>query len=160
MLLIFQSTLPVRGATLRRSRSRPSASYFNPRSPCGERRVGVARLAHGLIISIHAPRAGSDRRPCGRARRSRYFNPRSPCGERRRASGRCCSRPGYFNPRSPCGERRKTRTSFPSFKRDFNPRSPCGERLPVRGDPLNPKVISIHAPRAGSDYSSLFIICQ
>ena len=36
-------------------------SYFNPRSPCGERPTAVLRV-HNLY---------------------RYFNPRSPCGERR-----------------------------------------------------------------------------
>ena len=55
---------------------------FNPRSPCGERR----------IFGGGGNGAGD-------------FNPRSPCGERR---GKCGRYPqaGYFNPRSPCGERR------------------------------------------------------
>ena len=60
----------------------PGAQYFNPRSPCGERRQGKAKLLlellfqstlpvrgatgvlavqfHGSCISIHAPHAGSD----------------------------------------------------------------------------------------------------
>ena len=58
--VLFQSTLPARGATERQRRE---------------------LLAD--IISIHAPRTGSDCRPCTRRARSRHFNPRSPHGERR-----------------------------------------------------------------------------
>ena len=37
---------------------------------------------------------------------------------------------------------------------NFNPRSPCGERLCRAFVPVNGAVnISIHAPRAGSDYT-------
>ena len=78
----FQSALPLRGATcairllsqhvlisIRAPLAgsdpapcctRPARRYFNPRSPCGERRVS-ARLSAGWS----------------------HFNPRSPCGERR-----------------------------------------------------------------------------
>ena len=34
--------------------------YFNPRSPCGERHDYKQMTADGTIISIHAPRVGSD----------------------------------------------------------------------------------------------------
>ncbi len=57
--LVFQSTLPMRGAT-----------------------INVSAPACPLPISIHAPHAGSDRcRLCWVLKRL-YFNPRSPCGER------------------------------------------------------------------------------
>ena len=55
----FQSTLPVWGATLSPPGGCKGTHYFNPRSPCGERRAGHARL-HLIAISIHAPRVGSD----------------------------------------------------------------------------------------------------
>ena len=79
---VFQSTLPVRGATTigipacfqcvisihaPRAGSDPQKlvyhrllSYFNPRSPCGERQVLQSALKLTESISIHAPRAGSD----------------------------------------------------------------------------------------------------
>ncbi len=41
-------------------RARPD-TYFNPRSPCGERRLAAQLGALLLEISIHAPRVGSDR---------------------------------------------------------------------------------------------------
>ena len=36
------------------------SKYFNPRSPCGERPFGLSLPSYSLMISIHAPRAGSD----------------------------------------------------------------------------------------------------
>ena len=57
----FQSTLPMRGATIWSTSLSTFIAHFNPRSPCGERLVTV--------------------RDCG-ARLD--FNPRSPCGERLR----------------------------------------------------------------------------
>ena len=86
-----------------------------------------------IPISIHAPRAGSDRHLLQQGLVLLYFNPCSPCGERP-ASVRSISastkisihapragsdRPGaviffdfeYFNPCSPCGERQVQHTS-------------------------------------------------
>ena len=57
---LFQSTLPVWGATRR----------------C----LPIGRSAY---ISIHAPRVGSDSFGAAGPSRITYFNPRSPCGERR-----------------------------------------------------------------------------
>ena len=103
-LIRFQSTLPMRGAT---------------------DRLSVLFLV--LLISIHAPHAGSDSCDNSFAVIFTDFNPRSPCGERP-AAGVC---PGTlhpdFNPRSPCGERRALVFEFLQLA-DFNPRSPCGER--------------------------------
>ena len=101
--------------------------YFNPCSPCGERRIprvldqslgefqsmlpvrGATPVClieyRSQIISIHAPRAGSD---------ARFPSAWVPCW--------------HFNPCSPCGERQ--------------------EGMVIVGHPLD---ISIHAPRAGSD---------
>ena len=78
----FQSTLPMRGATLSVPCCGWIVPYFNPRSPCGERQSwclrstrptrfqstlpmrGATQRADGiapmLTISIHAPHAGSD----------------------------------------------------------------------------------------------------
>ena len=80
--VIFQSTLPLRGATAARAAQRYAehisihaplagsdlakvlwmviAGYFNPRSPCGERLVRKSLRRVSDRISIHAPLAGSD----------------------------------------------------------------------------------------------------
>ena len=129
---IFQSTLPMRGATPSGHRSlaaghgisihAPHAGSdrragggirqgvdFNPRSPCGERQSGYTTCPF-CKISIHAPHAGSDLDLVVCPQGAGNFNPRSPCGERRYLSP-FCRQPTYFNPRSPCGERPSRRTS-------------------------------------------------
>ncbi len=147
--MLFQSTLPLRGATL-----------------CIRQKEGLRQ------ISIHAPLAGSDGGRWSRRSGPEHFNPRSPCGERPRSRSRR-SQGSDFNPRSPCGERpvkepsstwpRPFQSTLPlrgatgstssspacssRFQStlplrgatparaysdytvtDFNPRSPCGER--------------------------------
>ena len=132
-------------------------------------KVRASRL--NSVISIHAPRVGSDlattiktittidfnpRSPCGERRPSRqpyrklrHFNPRSPCGERLnvRARLRKCT---HFNPRSPCGERPSVDLRAETHTH-FNPRSPCGERHQSETLQVSAFFISIHAPRVGSD---------
>ena len=57
--MLFQSTLPARGATLTLSRD-----------------------GHRMQISIHAPRTGSDWERYATDLHNKHFNPRSPHGER------------------------------------------------------------------------------
>ena len=146
---VFQSTLPVWGATL----------VIDVFWKCGG-------------ISIHAPRVGSDGTGGADGGGVRHFNPRSPCGERLARSQtkgifskfqstlpvwgatgfsivgvgfipisihapRVGSDQGdhlpvlahcHFNPRSPCGERRQSGLVHKEWCGYFNPRSPCGER--------------------------------
>ena len=123
---LFQSTLPLRGAT-------------------------VGDIADGALdpISIHAPLAGSDTLkprliPC-----LGDFNPRSPCGERL-GDMRISLRQFDFNPRSPCGERPR-RIAWPGgmvgFQSTLPLRGATLDRLAAEAD----QTISIHAPLAGSD---------
>ena len=99
----FQSTLPAWGAT-RALQSSTCPPNFNPRSPRGERLKSILRplasilfqstlpawgatltglpLLAPSIISIHAPRVGSDVDWLAIAGTLDYFNPRSPRGER------------------------------------------------------------------------------
>ena len=83
LLLLFQSTLPLRGATA----------------------AAILKI-HRLPISIHAPHAGSDHTGGSAASFCRYFNPRPKCGERHFCHSSKSQEWYYFNPRSPCGERR------------------------------------------------------
>ena len=108
------------------------SSYFNPRSPRGERPNEKPTGGGIEEISIHAPRVGSDG-----------------------AVGRPLFELRYFNPRSPRGERRRERLRFATLS-NFNPRSPRGERpCMVVMKELIPR-ISIHAPRVGSDFAGKY----
>ena len=148
---IFQSTLPVWGATQLCRAAAAAQGDFNPRSPCGERPLFDEKIIQRGIED---------------------FNPRSPCGERP-PFGFLFPALVNFNPRSPCGERRSTSnvdTSPRTFQStlpvwgataegrrgtivatNFNPRSPCGERPERTGRGPSKSAISIHAPRVGSD---------
>ena len=88
--------------------------------------VSIPKEARVIKISIHAPRTGSDTVRQSVGGKQKYFNPRSPHGER--PSRRWCWM-------------RRT---------DFNPRSPHGERPDPAPGTATPE-ISIHAPRTGSD---------
>ena len=104
--------------------------YFNPRSPHGERR-GAFQVSDALsMISIHAPRTGSDISFSTSSIVSRHFNPRSPHGERR--------------PRSMQGD------ASASFQSTLPARGATGFHVQQQYEVL----ISIHAPRTGSDLSS------
>ena len=168
--------------------------HFNPRSPHGERRPRrrwedarqpfqstlPARGATDfdglnvvlLVISIHAPRTGSDRKPpAGRTSR-RNFNPRSPHGERlyARAARHGKAAISIHAPRT--GSDRKPPEAAPAAGISIHaPRTgsdrivasglsspmPFQSTLPARGATRLAKpllafaVISIHAPRTGSD---------
>ena len=56
----FQSTLPARGATDSGGPLGELGQDFNPRSPHGERPAPVLSVVCPSVISIHAPRTGSD----------------------------------------------------------------------------------------------------
>ena len=81
-MMLFQSTLPVWGAT----------SRFDT-------------IVVDSGISIHAPRVGSDSKIISGLQGLQHFNPRSPCGERPHCLTSRKFKSMYFNPRSPCGER-------------------------------------------------------
>ena len=123
----FQSTLPIRGATLR--------------SAAIDRYVST--------ISIHAPHTGSDVPHSFSSTTNADFNPRSPYGERHDYTA-VWDATNNFNPRSPYGERRRA-GGTPRAPSHFNPRSPYGERLVKCLVPDGPQEISIHAPHTGSD---------
>ena len=126
--LLFQPTLPARGATPTFHSTLILTNYFNPRSPHGERRK--RRGHHAAMQKDFNPRSPHGERPMIRWTRRKMrenFNPRSPHGERQKlainwyyetkisthAPRTGSDRPvppgprqaGYFNPRSPHGER-------------------------------------------------------
>jgi len=109
-----------------------------------------------LLISIHAPRGGSDFYAFPSFCKYPYFNPRSPRGERRchehYGNLRWCD----FNPRSPRGERLGKRNR-PKTSGRFQSTLPAGgATLKIGTDGTVVNIISIHAPRGGSDKLRLF----
>ena len=101
----FQSTLPARGATSSIT-VHLKPSRFQSTLPARGATENLLHTVRDYIISIHAPRTGSDRESPAHGAGLHYFNPRSPHGERHAPHQR---RPSAFdfNPRSPHGERRR-----------------------------------------------------
>ena len=124
---LFLSTLPARGAT----RTRPRAAGHQP-------------------ISIHAPREGSDFSAVRLAILSCTFLSTLPArGATNNQSGRRF-RVSHFYPRSPRGERPPTSTApaaIAKFLSTLPARGATSAFFNIRTD----YVISIHAPREGSD---------
>ena len=126
---------------------------FNPRAPCGARHTTITKSSNkrkfqstrpvrGATItsvethsrkqiSIHAPRAGRDKRKKNYALIETYFNPRAPCGARLPVI-----------PHKPVGN--KISIHAPRAGRD----------VIIPGN-HNADDISIHAPRAGRDSKSI-----
>ena len=125
----FQSTLPVWGATYGEFLIEVVICHFNPRSPCGERHRGRTVKWHKVVISIHAPRVGSDPERKLDCYAPVLFQSTLPVWGATKVlcPVRLCT--VYFNPRSPCGERHGMGTPICPMVSNFNPRSPCGERL-------------------------------
>ena len=175
---LFQSTLPVGGATRGRHGSISTARYFNPRSPWGERRCVLGDKATRIKISIHAPRGGSDVKGFSDGMPNIIISIHAPRGGSDIHSSLYATDPYDFNPRSPWGERQMPQTSLihqpfisihaPRGGSDcgshgnspspcnFNPRSPWGERQGFGHVQNLRRGISIHAPRGGSDMSGKY----
>ena len=90
--------------------------HFNPLSPCGGRDVQSQAILTSMHISIHSPHAGRDLWCSFRLRSASHFNPLSPCGERRHAAHCMPVSAGNFNPLSPCGERLAMLTGYPRLE--------------------------------------------
>ena len=80
--LRFQSTLPMRGATIHFWYCPQLLCYFNPHSPCGERPVGGGRAALPESFQSTLPMRGATLVHKIVTHDHRHFNPHSPCGER------------------------------------------------------------------------------
>ena len=122
---------PRTGSDLIFLRLRTVNNHFNPRSPHGERRQGLAggRVLHA--ISIHAPRTGSDKSRRVQSVLTKRFQSTLPARGATEAKQRRYNGENHFNPRSPHGERQQV---HPAVHKGC-----C---------------ISIHAPRTGSDGKS------
>ena len=151
---LFQSTLPLRGAT-DAPRTDPRDSRISIHTPlAGSDALAQVLLPAGVSfqstlplrgatfvsrclrvvsdISIHTPLAGSDDNSKKTAKPSLTFQSTLPLRGATSSSNSCSVRFDYFNPHSP-----------------------CGERLVGGGGWRDHRLISIHTPLAGSDAACL-----
>ena len=129
---VFQSTLPMRGATL------PDLSHH-----------------HVSVISIHTPHAGSDRPLLTLWQHCQNFNPHSPCGERPSWKLPYVF-PFVISIHTPHAG---SDFSHPTCKWSLgiSIHTPhAGSDLSQRPAASLPRFISIHTPHAGSDCSGYY----
>ena len=103
MILIFQLTRPLRGAT-----------------------VNVLAEFFQKSISTHTPLAGRDVSDVGSAGSTSDFNSHAPCGARQRPRP-LFSRAPHFNSHAPCGAR-QCDVGENDYCGHFNSHAPCGAR--------------------------------
>ena len=128
----FQSTLPARGATLA---------------------VSAGTLV--WIISIHAPRTGSDFSSSRIVLISSNFNPRSPHGERPATPNAIVSMVTFQSTLPARGATQSSTfiTHLSAFQSTLPARGATNQRRAARGR----EYISIHAPRTGSDWTKAVV---
>ena len=153
--MVFQSTLPARGAT-DSIRYGLQAVQFQSTLPARGATSSSLYILNRYRISIHAPREGSDFGAFLLSVLVFDFNPRSPRGERLLGFLRVgfCH---YFNPRSPRGERLRLTANTNVFTRFQSTLPARGATPDVISETLT-HIISIHAPREGSDLTATDII--
>ena len=149
--VVFQSTLPLRGATGLRRAVRQACRNFNPHSPCGERRRHGSADGRRLAISIHTPLAGSDGLANGIVDNNFIFQSTLPLrgATRTMALPRCT--PVFQSTLPLRGATPDSCANAGSNAAYFNPHSPCGERPRQVDHATVTHDISIHTPLAGSD---------
>ena len=127
--ILFQSTLPARGATHPLPRERSCYQSISIHAP----RTGSDHVCHARLLLLHRfqstlPARGATVR-AGKFQRLTRISIHAPRTGSDTSTLTVQPRPGHFNPRSPHGERRIERCFFRRWRCYFNPRSPHGERL-------------------------------
>ena len=176
----FQSTLPVWGATVFYSPVFSIFYHFNPRSPCGERLFERLVNQMAIRISIHAPRVGSDPNATFLFVAIKKFQSTLPVWGATTPLLRLVSQVLLFQSTLPVWGATLPKvitkaisilfqSTLPvwgatvasvalfTISLYFNPRSPCGERRIDGKGTITVDIISIHAPRVGSDKKSQLI---
>ena len=181
--MIFQSTLPVWGATLQTSPLEIRSLFQSTLPVWGATDGSYCRFEFDSVISIHAPRVGSDVAVQPRTARLRSISIHAPrvgsdsddaehieiteisihaprVGSDIIRSKLSVAVKEFQSTLPVWGATRHDRKRKRVFC-DFNPRSPCGERQDARITEISIVQISIHAPRVGSDIDksdSVFIV--
>ena len=125
---------------------------FNPRPPCGGRRLLVAADIRAGGISIHGPRVGADVVRQSVDARQLVFQSTAPVWGPTVSTTAIIAHRGYFNPRPPCGGRLNITCPAAQPIR-FQSTAPVWGPTTHFSRYLQGQKISIHGPRVGADNS-------
>ena len=124
----FNPRTPCGVRRLNASVDNPLPIYFNPRTPCGVRPDTKTCINSSVAISIHAPRVGCDGRDHYPARRLHHISihaPRVGCDIAIHNALKALDGISIHAPRVGCDVVGSTSCSNALY---FNPRTPCGVR--------------------------------
>ena len=146
---VFQSTLPMRGATQKMTVD-PIGYYISIHAPHAGSDEACTIEIPVKGISIHAPHAGSDDVLLSMfdADGISIHAPHAGSDDTHLHAPWCIIK---FQSTLPMRGATRKMLIEKKLKHNFNPRSPCGERPNSINTTLSAKFISIHAPHAGSD---------
>ena len=156
---LFQSTLPARGATLLGATAMPRRHYFNPRSPHGERHVSDDGKIDNLIFQSTLPARGATLRHMSFEPRQFLISIHAPRTGSDVPSERCIWIPARFQSTLPA-------RGATLFKGSLAPTLGISIHAPRTGSDKDANwlarlvKISIHAPRTGSDFSAPSIVLR
>ena len=124
-------------------------SFFNPRAPCGARRVYHTSTSD--LERIFNPRAPCGARLCYHDVTSYFlfFNPRAPCGARLFGTVEG-AKLTLFNPRAPCGARRQATDPYKKPK-TFQSTGSVWSPTNAAGKYTVAEIFSIHGLRVEPD---------
>ena len=145
---MFQSTRPVRGATVGVTTS-VCVGCFNPRAPCGARPVGMMPPSSSISFQSTRPvrgATGDERKPTDK----QMFQSTRPVRGATR-SGTATRTNHKVSIHAPRAGRDRDVGGLTGVDISFNPRAPCGARQLLCKMEHNLHHVSIHAPRAGRD---------
>ena len=156
---VFQSTLPVGGATsaVQKVQAFISISIHAPRG--GSDHCILCGRALCDTISIHAPRGGSDSALKQTAQQFLLISIHAPRGGSDPFSPNIFTKSMHFNPRSPWGERQYVLHGSTYFNQFQSTLPVGGATRPAPGQGHHAD-ISIHAPRGGSDGNFLYGVAR
>ena len=152
--ILFQSTHPLRGATLAQLLVE-LAIIFQSTHPLRGATVALPQIIDAGIISIHAPLAGCDLVQIRRGWCTSIFQSTHPLRGATACSAGYRKKKRYFNPRTPCGVRRAT-ARVTETDAAFQSTHPLRGATRLAGHSFKCCPISIHAPLAGCDLHSAF----
>ena len=152
--LNFNPRPPCGGRRLCSCHTGRSRLYFNPRPPCGGRHSIPAADVAPTVISIHAPRAGGDAHDTLAVCFTAQFQSTPPV--RGATLYRVTKKERWtFQSTPPVRGATATGKYQAEIFEDFNPRPPCGGRPLCHSELSEAVEISIHAPRAGGDATGI-----
>ena len=123
MMVVFQPTRPLRGATGGVVQWSHVTLYFNPRAPCGARLAMFRKKMRCRLFQPTRPLRGATAIPRNHSMPDHDFNPRAPCGARQQ---KCTNHYAHFCDNRQISDAFAQNAACQSILLLFDAGKPCG----------------------------------